>query len=117
MPTTDIIFTRKLIADGHGADDYESDVGDAYTLTATSNGETVGTLDYNDTGEVVRIRWCEVAAAHRRQGIASALHHELVRLHPQSQMTTGGITDDGEFLLAALSEHHIVVFEEPDPNC
>lgn len=98
-------FDHIPVPDGHGADDYESDEGEAYTLRASVEGEEVGTLDYNLLDDrLVHVRWVEVSPELRRQGIAIALFEEALRLHPGCAFQTGGLTDDGDELWAALDE-------------
>lgn len=98
-------FSQTHIPEGHGADDYESDEGDAYTLRASLEGGEVGALDYNLLdAETVHVRWVEVRPTCRRQGVAIALFEEAARLHPGCVFETGGLTPDGEELWGALEE-------------
>lgn len=89
-------FVWKFRPDGHGADDYEKDDGEAYTLIARQNGQTLGRLNLNLPEGEIHVRWTEVKVEYRRQGIATALIREAQRRFPGRDLTTNGFTDDGE---------------------
>ena len=92
-------LTFKLIRvpGGHGADDYESDEGLAYTLLARQDGVEVGKLDFNlqDRRRTIYVRWIEVPVATQRRGIGTALINEALRRYPNATIDTGGWTDEG----------------------
>jgi hypothetical protein len=82
-------FTRVPVPQGHGADDYESDEGEAFTIRHPH-----GYLDYNLTDTSAHVRWVE----SRKPGTGGALVRHLASLHPDRELTTGGFTDEGERL-------------------
>jgi hypothetical protein len=98
---------------GHGADDYESDAGQAWTGHASHGNETAATVNVNvlDDG-TVRIRWIETHIP--RTGAASALLDALADRFAGS-WETGGFTDDGAALFDAYAKRtgrHCV--QQPD---
>lgn len=94
---------RELVPDGHGADDYETDEGVAYTLRAVNDGRHVGELRYSLVDEaLIWVRWIETDLSFQRRGVARALITEAQRLHPDADVDTGGLTDEGRELWAAL---------------
>lgn len=95
-PAADLTFERVLVPDGHGADDYESDEGEAYTIRALRDGVMVGDLDYNLTDDEAHVRW--VYAIEPGHGVGGALVRHLEALHPDRELTTNGFTDEGEVL-------------------
>jgi ribosomal protein S18 acetylase RimI-like enzyme len=80
--------------EGHGADNYESDEGDAYTLEAYVGSVPAGSLDVN-IADTIHVRWIEVDPKFRRQGIGRALMAEIERRFPGLEIETGGFTDSG----------------------
>lgn len=95
-PLGGLTFERVLVPDGHGADDYELDEGEAYTLRAVRDGQMVGDLDYNLTDTEAHVRW--VYAVELGCGVGGALVRHLAQLHPDRDLTTNGYTDEGECL-------------------
>lgn len=94
---TPLTFRLEPVPGGHGADDYEDDEGDAYTLRASGGIAAAGSLDFNlKAGPTIWIRWIEVPPELRRQGIARALLAEARRRFPGAEVDTGGFTDEGE---------------------
>lgn len=87
--------------DGHGADDYESDAGQAWTAKAAVDGQHAAHLNINarDDGSV-RIRWIETAEAYQRRGIGRLLLGALQTEFPDMAWETGGFTDEGAALFS-----------------
>ena len=105
-------FQLEPVPAGHGADDYETDRGAAYTLRALHDGEPVGRVDFNELDGTLRIRWIEVTLP--REQIATRLLDELARLHPEAAWETGGFTEDGEAFLDAYGDRRGRYVEQRD---
>ena len=96
---------------GYGADEFETDLGDALQLTLTIDGQQAGYVNFNHRGDFLRLRWIEVAPAFRRQGVATRMMGHLADTYPGLPVITGGFTHEGGMFVAATG---IDVFEERD---
>jgi GNAT superfamily N-acetyltransferase len=87
---------------GHGADDYETDEGDALILTLKCGEEVVGSASYSLDGGTLHLRWVETEEAYQQQGVATAILRALEDRYPQFAWTTNGFTPEGEALCQSL---------------
>jgi GNAT superfamily N-acetyltransferase len=91
-----LTFRVEPVPGGHGADSYESDEGDAYSIHAQVGGQPVGRADVNVLPDHIHVRWVEVHPAHRRKGVAAGLLDHAEQMWPGRGMDTSGFTDEGE---------------------
>ena len=117
LTINDLIFERVPVPDGHGADDNETDAGDAFTLRAFPDpsafieGDDVGSVAYNQLADALRFRWVEVSPSLRGRGIEALLIRRLGELHPGMRLEADGVTTDGQALIDSLP------FEATDRSC
>ena len=99
----DLTYRLVRVPGGHGADDYEDDLGRAYTLFVNADGREAGSLDFNiKAGPTLWVRWIEINEDMQRRGIATALMTEAERRFPKAVVDTGGFSDDGEEFWTAI---------------
>ena len=87
------------------ADDYQPG-GEAYKVHARRGQEEVGHIEITiiPDGQELFVNWVEVAEGIRRQGIATALCAEALRLWPGYSLGTSGLTDLGAEFWPSLEE-------------
>lgn len=64
-------------------------------LTAQLGGTPVGHIDFSTYEGSVHIRYISVPDTLRKRGIARAMLSELQRMHPDTEIDWGMLTDDG----------------------
>lgn len=113
-------FRNNLCPQGHGSDDYETDRGDAYTITAFVGPQNIGHVDFNyfkvEVTElleenILHIRWLEVEPDWQRQGIGGKLLDKMQAEFPGSLMETNGVTPEGRKFLDAYEDGEVFVDE------
>jgi len=83
---------------------YDYKAGESFMLLHASDrdGNPVGSIRYSILGKTIGILFIRTKKSERRKGIAIAMAKELQRLHPEHEISWGGLTPDGSKFLPKL---------------